>query len=83
MKSKVVIYSTRFCAYCVRAKTFFTERSVPFEEVDLTDSPAELESLKRRTGHASVPQIFVDNVFVGGYSDLISKHESGELKFSK
>lgn len=83
MKPKIVIYSTRSCPYCVRAKAFFQERNLPFEEIDLTENHSELDRLKQRTGHMTVPQIFIDDIFIGGYTDLIAKIEAGALKFNK
>ncbi len=83
MGSKIKIYSTRSCPYCVKAKSYFTERELKYEEIDLTDKPAEIEELKNSTGHRTVPQIFVDDKFIGGYSDMMEKIESGELKLTK
>lgn len=78
---KVLIYSKKLCPYCVQAKEFFRQKNVAFQEIDLTDNFEELEKLKKKTGHMTVPQIFVDDVFVGGYTDLIAKFDSGELAF--
>lgn len=80
MKIKVVIYSKQPCPYCVRAKEFFKERGIPFEEIDLTDNFDEVEALKKKTNHMTMPQIFIDDAFIGGYSDLIAKLQNGELK---
>ena len=80
MNRKVVIYSKKLCPYCVRAKEFFSQKSIAFQEIDLTDNYDEIEKLKRKTGHMTMPQIFIDDVFVGGYTDLIAKVNSGELK---
>ena len=81
MNSKVVIYSKKLCPYCVRAKDFFSQKNIVFQEIDLTDNYDEIEKLKRKTGHMTMPQIFIDDVFVGGYTDLIAKVNSGKLKF--
>ncbi len=81
MSPKVLIYSKHFCPYCVRAKEFFKQNNIAFQEIDLSDNFSELDKLKKKTGHMTVPQIFVDEVFIGGYTDLIAKVNSGELKF--
>lgn len=83
MKTKVVIYSKQSCPFCVRAKQFFTEQGVPYDEIDLTEDSKALEELKNKTGLRTVPQIFINDNLVGGYSDLIAKYESGELVLVK
>lgn len=83
MNSGVVIYSTRSCAYCVRAKAYFKHHDIPFEEVDLTEKPHEIDALKKKTGHATVPLIFVDGVFIGGYTDMVAQIDAGKLKIKK
>lgn len=80
MRQQVLIYSKKMCPYCVRAKEFFRSRGIDFEEIDLSDNYSELERLKAKTGHMTVPQIFVGDQFIGGYTDLVSAVEAGELK---
>lgn len=79
MKSNIRIYSTKTCPYCVKAKSFLSREGFTFEEVDLTDRPDEIEKIKARTGHRTVPLIFVDEKFVGGYTDMMSQIQSGDL----
>ena len=76
-----MIYSKQPCPYCVRAKAFLKEKGIPFVEIDLSNNFDEIEALKKRTNHMTMPQIFVDDMFVGGYTELVSKFQSGELKF--
>lgn len=76
---KVIIYSKKYCPYCVRAKEFFKQKGIAFKEVDLTDDFESLEQLKNKTNHLTVPQIFIDDVFIGGYTDLIRKFDNGEI----
>lgn len=80
MAPKVKMYSKVPCPYCVRAKEFFNSRNIPVEEIDLTGNFDEMDKLKERTGHRTFPQIFINDQFVGGYSDLIEKIEEGSLK---
>lgn len=81
MERKVVIYSKKMCPYCERAKAFFRGQGIAFEEIDLTDNFFELDKLKAKTGHMTVPQIFVGDQFIGGYTDLVTAVESGKLIF--
>lgn len=79
MKSKITIYSTKSCPYCVRAKSYFAENGLEFDEIDLTNKFSEIDKIKNETGHKTVPLIFVNGQFIGGYTDMIFKIESGEL----
>lgn len=81
MAAKVMIYTKNLCPYCVRAKEFFRQNKIVFNEIDLTDNFDEIDRLKKETGHMTIPLIFVNGVFVGGYTDMIAKYNSGELKF--
>ena len=78
MKS-ATIYSTDWCPYCKNAKTFLTQKGVPWKEIDLTDDDAGREALVERTGRRTVPQIFVGDVHIGGYDDLRALDKSGGL----
>lgn len=78
---KVKIFSKKPCSYCDRAMAFFRQKGIPFEEVDLSNDSAGLTALKKQTGHLTVPQIFIDGKFIGGYRELIALHESGLIYF--
>ena len=75
----VKIYLTRFCPYCHAAKNLLSKEGIPFEEIDLTDTPQELQALKQRTGQRTVPQIFIGEEMIGGFDDLNQLHQSGQL----
>lgn len=79
---KVLIYTKDYCPYCDRAKEFFKARSVAYEEINIQRDPAQYDALKSRTHHMTVPQIFIDDNFVGGYTDLIAKVQQGALTFN-
>lgn len=76
---KVVIYLTENCPYCVRAKNFLNQRSIPFEEVDLTGKHDEIRALKEATHWKTVPQIFINGQLIGGFTDLAALENEGKL----
>lgn len=82
MPEKVVIYTKDYCPYCDRAKEYFAARGIAFEEIDVTRDAQLYADLKQRTGHLTVPQIFIDGRFVGGYTDMMDKIRRGELAFA-
>jgi glutaredoxin 3 len=67
----VVVFTTRSCPYCVRAKALLARRGIPFEEVDVGSDPEKRSWLVQASGgRRSVPQIFVDGVCIGGSDEL-------------
>jgi glutaredoxin 3 len=77
--SRVRIYTTRWCGYCVRAKTLLDTRGVPYEEVRLDDDPAFRQTVYDLTGNWTVPQILVDGRPIGGYTELWRLDRDGLL----
>jgi len=79
MKS-ITVYTQTVCPYCTRAKNLLKGKSLPFVEVNLDNKPdADWEELQDRTGHRTLPQIFIGDEFIGGFSELASLDSSGEL----
>lgn len=75
----VKIYTTDYCGYCRAAKSFFKDKGVAFEEIDLSGDDAARENLRNRTGRNTVPQIFIGETHVGGYDDLRALDRAGKL----
>jgi glutaredoxin 3 len=80
MAANVRVYTTSFCAYCVRAKRLLHEKGVEFEEVDVSRDTAAREWLVQATGGMrTVPVIFVGERCVGGFDELYALDRSGDL----
>jgi len=80
MMPKIEIYTQPGCPYCVRAVRLLTAKNVPFEEIDAPHGTQErLTSRERSGGRTSVPQIFIDNVSIGGCDDLMALERAGRL----
>lgn len=76
----VVIYSTVMCPFCVRAKDLLKQKGVKYTEYFIEKDSAKLAEMKKRTNNArTVPQIFVGDVYIGGFNELAAKDKSGEL----
>ena len=73
------MYTTRWCAYCVRAKALLEARGIDFEEIDLDDDPRFRHTLLELTGAYTVPQILIDDKSIGGYAELYALVQRGEL----
>ena len=69
---RVQVYTRHFCGYCTAAVRLLEQEQIPFEQIDLSGDAAGISALKQRTGHPTVPQILLDGVLLGGYTELRS-----------
>jgi len=82
---KAEIWTKPNCPYCDKAKNLFKIKGVEYEEkiIKLTESQGsdlkpnqELVSrealLERAPNAKTVPQIWLDNNYIGGYNELIA-----------
>ena len=76
---KVQIYSTQNCGYCVRAKRLLEKAGIPFEEIDISNTPKVRDELVKKTGEWTVPQIFVDDQYIGQDDELHEWIRAGKL----
>lgn len=76
----VRIYTTSYCGYCVRAKQLLQSKGVDFEEIDVTEDDGLRSKLVEMSGgQRTVPQIFIGQSHVGGYTDLAKLDRDGQL----
>ena len=77
--ARIRVYSTRWCGYCVRAKTLLESRGIEYEEISLDDDPGFRQKLFDLTGGWTVPQILIDGRPIGGYTELWRLDREGRL----
>lgn len=76
----VQMYSTRWCSYCVRAKALLERKQVAVDEIKVDEDPSQYSlMLQRSGGRRSVPQIFIGDRHIGGFTDLAALDRGGEL----
>ena len=78
---KFRIYSANYCPFCKQAVNLLLFKGAHFEVIDVTDNGVARMMLRETIGKDTVPQIYLDNKLIGGYSDLAAHDESGELDF--
>lgn len=76
---KIEIYTWSICPFCVRAKKLLSKLDVEFEEFEISRDRNKLDELKAVTGSGSVPQIFVDGKFIGGFDDMKALYKAGKF----
>ena len=78
--SQVIIYSSGFCPYCSWAKRMLDNKAVSYQEIRIDQvEGARQEMLDRSGGMMTVPQIFIDDYHVGGYTDMVQLDQQGKL----
>jgi len=79
MVADIVVYSTERCSYCVLAKKLLESKGLTYREIDVSHDEALQQEMVERSGRRSVPEIFIDDDFIGGYDDLARLNATGEL----
>ena len=77
--TRVEMYTTTSCPFCVRAKRLLQARGIAYVEHDVGDDPELRDEIVRRTGRRTVPQIFIDQKSIGGFEELAALDARGEL----
>lgn len=80
MSQQVVIYSSTFCPYCVRAKMLLDKKKIDYTEKNLDrDRALRAEMTQKSGGRTSVPQIWIGEHHVGGCDELFALERAGKL----
>ncbi|TBR43803.1 glutaredoxin 3 [Marinomonas agarivorans] len=75
----VLVYSSNYCPYCMRAKQLLKSKGVKFQEINVDGRPAVRQEMTQKSGQTSVPQIWINEQHVGGCDDLFALEFKGKL----
>ena len=71
MFKNVEIYSKSNCSFCDKAKYYFDQNAITYQEYNV-EIPETFKILMERNPNArTMPQIFIDDKLIGGYTDLM------------
>ena len=77
---KVLMYATAVCPYCVNAERLLTAKGVKEINKIRVDLQPELRvEMTQKTGRRTVPQIYIDDLHIGGFEDLRALDLAGGL----
>ncbi len=80
MTSRVLMYSTAVCPYCVMAERLLKSKGVEhIEKVRVDLEPEQRVAMMQKTGRRTVPQIYIGDTHVGGFDDLSALDHAGKL----
>ena len=75
------MYSTGVCPFCQRAELLLKSRGVAdIEKIRVDLDPARRDEMMQKTGRRTVPQIYIGELHVGGFDDLVALDRAGKLE---
>ena len=76
----VLMYTSAYCPYCVRAERLLAAKGVTdIEKVRVDEDPSRRAEMMEKTGRRTVPQIYIDDFHVGGCDELHALDRDGKL----
>ena len=73
---QAVVWSKDSCPFCVQAKALLESRGIEFEERNVSKDWTKEQLLEAVPTARTLPQIFVDDTYIGGFTEL-RKHLQG------
>ena len=78
--AKVEIYTWQSCPFCIRAKALLDKKKVNYIEYKIDgQQKAREKMMDRAQGRRTVPQIFINDLPIGGCDELYQLNQLGEL----
>ena len=74
----IKIYSTEFCSFCSKAKELLDDMGIPYEDINIYEDADAMEVM-REMEFTTVPQILIEDMWIGGYVELTEMQEAGAL----
>ncbi len=79
--AKITMYATAVCPYCVNAERLLKAKGVTdINKIRIDLQPEQRAEMMQKTGRRTVPQIYIDDLHVGGFDDLHALDLAGDLE---
>ena len=80
MVARVLMYSTGVCPYCNMAERLLKAKGIDeIEKIRIDLDPEQRALMMKKTGRRTVPQIYIGEIYVGGFDDLSALDREGKL----
>lgn len=76
---QIKMYTKGYCSYCYAAKNLLAKRGLEYEEIPVSGNAQAEQQMRELTGRTTVPQIFINNKPIGGYTELVELDMEGGL----
>lgn len=77
--ARIEVYSTAQCPYCVMAKQLLERKGAAYQEIRVDEQPEKRQEMMSRSRQRTVPQIFINDQAIGGYTDLVALERAKKL----
>lgn len=77
MDKKVIVYSTPTCPHCISLKEFLKEKSIDFENIDVSSDTIKADEMVKKSGQMGVPVVDIDGDVVVGFDQNLLKEKLG------
>lgn len=77
--TNIEVYTINNCGYCEAAKSLLASSNLNFTAINITNDDKKRIELIEKTNHRTMPQIFIDGRFIGGYMEL-KEHLKDSIK---
>ncbi len=77
--SDILMYTTKTCPYCEKARILLRKKNLPYTEIFIDEFPEKRDEMMAKSQRKTVPQIFINGRSIGGSDDLHTLEEQGQL----
>lgn len=78
--AKISMYCTAVCPYCIMAERLLRGKGIEvIDKIRVDLEPARRVEMMEKTGRRTVPQIYINDLHVGGFDDLAALDRAGKL----
>lgn len=77
--ARVIMYTAPWCGYCAAARKLLQSKNIEFEDINVGMDADLRQVMTDKSGGTTVPQIFINDEPIGGYSDMAALDEQGKL----
>jgi|TARA_R110000796_G_scaffold99232_2_gene207269 glutaredoxin len=74
--STAVVWSLDNCSSCSKAKALLDDKGIHYVQFKLGENCTKDDLIKILPNAQKVPQIFIDNIYIGGYNELVEHFSS-------
>ncbi|MFK8048588.1 MAG: glutaredoxin 3 [Halioglobus sp.] len=79
MSKQVKMYTTRFCPYCMAARSLLDDKNVDYQDIAVDGRNELRQEMMQLSGRNTVPQIWIGDQHIGGFDDLNLLNRQGQL----
>ena len=80
--SRIVVFGAEYCGFCKRAQSLLSKAQVNFSYLDAEENTDMLLSWQKKENYHKIPMVFIDEKFIGGFSELSKMVKEKQIDLS-